>query len=79
MNHFKSSEIGIKDRILLRHGDAHIETTVGRVVLNNVLPEKARFVNETVGKKGLKKILDVIFDIYGREEMVRVADDLKDL
>lgn len=47
--------------------------------MNNILPEKARFVNETAGKKTLKKILDVIFDLYGREEMVRVADDLKDL
>ena len=78
ISHYKSDELHLRDRVKLRVGDEHIETTVGRVVYNAILPEKVRFVNETVGKKGLKKILDRIFDAYGREEMVRTADALKD-
>lgn len=78
LRHYYADDIGIKDSVLLLDGEKHIETTVGRVVFNSLLPEKVRFINEKVAKKGLKKVLDKIFDLYGREEMVAVADALKD-
>lgn len=74
-----SGDIHIKDRIILLWGGAHIETLMGRVVFNSILPEKVQFINEKVAKRWVKKVLDKIFDLYGREEVVRVANDLKDL
>jgi hypothetical protein len=47
-------------------------------LFNLLLPEKLRFINEKVGKKQLKKILDQIYDLYGRETTVKVADEIKD-
>jgi len=79
LNHYKSSELAIKDKITLRIGDHHEETTVWRVVFNSVLPEKLEYINDKVTKRWLKKILDQIFDLYGREMLVEVADALKDL
>ena len=76
---FRSGDLHIKDRIVLLWKWAHIETLMGRVLFNSVLPEKIQFINEKVGKKWVKKVLDSIFDLYGREEVVRVANDLKDL
>lgn len=78
MNAFRSDHLHIKDKVVLKVGNEHIETTVGRVVFNSILPEKVRFINEKVVKKGLKKILDRIYDLYGREETVQTADALKD-
>lgn len=75
---YHSNDLHIKDKIRLRYEGEYIETTAGRVVFNTLLPEKIRFLNETIGKKGLKKILDKVFDVYGKQMTVTVADDLKD-
>ena len=48
-------------------------------MFNAVLPENVQFINEKITKRLIKKILDQIFDLYGREEVVRVADNIKDL
>lgn len=56
-----------------------IETTVGRVIFNQVLPEFARFVNWPVDKGGIKDIMGLIYDLGGRELTVQVADPIKDL
>ncbi len=78
MTAYRASLLDIKDMVLLKWEDKFIETTVGRAIFNHLLPEKVRYVNEKVTKKGLKKILDVIFDHYGRQTTVQVADDIKD-
>ena len=76
---FTNGDLTIKDTIVFLHAGKHFETTVWRVVFNSILPEDVRFINEKVNKKWLKKILDVIFDLHGRETMVHTADALKDL
>lgn len=75
---FDNWDLTIKDTITYVHDNDHFETTVWRVVFNSILPENVRFINETVNKRSLKKILDVIFDLHGREMMVHTADALKD-
>lgn len=76
---FNRKELQIKDKIVLKYGEEHIETTVGRVLFNTILPEKIRFINHTVKKKDLKKILSVIFDDYDMETTVTVADEIKNI
>ena len=61
------------------HNEEPLMTTVGRVVFNNALPEGLRFINETIKKKSLRGLLDRIFDDYGQEVAVQVADDIKNL
>ena len=78
LNTFESWELDIKARILLVQNGETILTTVWRVVFNSLLPEKARFINEKVWSKQLKWILDLIFDLYGKEQVVATADDIKD-
>jgi len=74
---YHAQRVAIKNTITLAYNGEHITTTVGRVLFNEILPEKIRFVNQTVKKKDLKKILSMIFDSYGMEETVRVADMIK--
>jgi len=78
MVYYWNDELHIKDKVLLKVGEEYIETTLGRVVFNALLPEKVRFINKKVTKKVLRQILDTIFDIYGREMTVQVADAIKD-
>lgn len=56
-----------------------IETTVGRVLFNRVLPEQVHFVNETLEKGGIKDLIADIYEVCGEEETVRAADRIKDV
>ncbi len=56
-----------------------IETSVGRILLNDILPESIRFVNEELIKKDLKVLMSRILEGLGQDEAAKFADRLKDL
>lgn len=66
-------------KISLRINGTRIETTVGRALLNEVMPEGHAYVNEALDTKKLKVIIRNIYKLYGQEETARVADDLMQL
>ncbi len=55
------------------------DTTLGRVYFNEVLPKDFPYQEGTQDKKSLKKVMARIYDQYGAEETVKVADRIKDL
>ncbi len=55
------------------------DTTLGRVIFNEILPKDYPYDNSVQTKKHLSKVMANIFDLYGAEVMVKTADDLKDL
>ena len=55
------------------------DTTLGRVIFNEILPKDYPYDNAVQTKKHLSKVMANIFDMYGAEVMVKTADDLKDL
>lgn len=54
-------------------------TTLGRVIFNEILPKDYPYDNSVQTKKHLSKVMADIFDLYGAETMVQTADALKDL
>ena len=54
-------------------------TTLGRVIFNEILPKDYPYDNSVQTKKHLSKVMADIFDLYGAEVMVHTADALKDL
>jgi len=54
-----------------------VRTTVGRVILNTIIPEKLKFINEVVGKGKLKTLIRECLAVYGEAETVKFVDDLK--
>ncbi len=54
-------------------------TTLGRVIFNEVLPADYPFDNSIQTSKQLKKVMANIFDIYGADVTVKTADAIKDL
>ncbi len=79
LNSYANGEIYIKDKIILKYNDEPIETMVGRVIFNSILPERIRFINSKLKNKDIKKLLSRIFDEYDMQTTVYVADDIKDL
>ena len=55
------------------------DTTLGRVIFNEILPKDYPYDNLVQTKKHLSKVMANIFDLYGSEVMVKTADALKDL
>ncbi len=57
----------------------HLETTVGRVVLNERLPREMPFINGLLKKQGLSQLVSFCYLKLGREKTVVMLDDLKEL
>ncbi|MBQ6594023.1 DNA-directed RNA polymerase subunit beta' [Candidatus Saccharibacteria bacterium] len=55
------------------------DTTLGRVIFNEILPKDYPYDNSVQTKKHLSKVMADIFDKYGADVMVHTADALKDL
>jgi DNA-directed RNA polymerase subunit beta' len=56
-----------------------IETTVGRVLFNEALPEEIRFVNDVQDKKKLKELVARAYQTLGPEGTAEVVDKIKDV
>lgn len=56
-----------------------IDTTVGRVLFNKIVPAKAGFVNTLLSKNTMRKVINEIFRKVGLVDTVGFLDDLKDL
>ncbi|MBT8254594.1 MAG: DNA-directed RNA polymerase subunit beta' [Bacteroidia bacterium] len=59
--------------------DQIIETTVGRVLFNEKVPEQAGFVNEVLTKKSLRDIIGKILKVTSVPETAAFLDEIKDL
>jgi len=55
------------------------ETTVGRTLFNEILPDGLRFVNETLNKEKINALVDQCFRLYGTGKMTEMLDRIKDL
>jgi DNA-directed RNA polymerase subunit beta' len=56
-----------------------IETTTGRVIFNELVPNEAGYVNEVLTKKSLRDIISDIIKISGVPNTAKFLDDIKDL
>ncbi len=65
-------------KLRLKTGEI-IETTVGRIIFNEVLPAEYKFVNEVVSKGKLSKIISECYRQFGHTEVIHLLDRLKKL
>ena len=56
-----------------------IETTVGRCIFNDMLPEGMPFYNETMSQKKLSQVISDCFEYAGSAATVDLLDRIKDL
>ncbi len=74
----------IKVRIPVTQADGSvnnelIETTVGRVMFNQHVPEEAGYINEVLTKKSLRDIIGSVLKSGGIATTAKFLDDIKDL
>jgi DNA-directed RNA polymerase subunit beta' len=56
-----------------------IETTVGRVLFNGVVPTEVGFINEVLTKKSLRDIIGLVLKTVGTAKTAKFLDDIKEL
>ncbi|WP_341655551.1 DNA-directed RNA polymerase subunit beta' [Blattabacterium cuenoti] len=73
----------IKVKVFLREKEKFvskiIETTVGRVLFNQVVPKKVGFINESLTKKSLREIIGKILYLTDVPTTANFLDDIKEL
>ena len=70
-------EIEYQTPITIRfRGQIH-DTTLGRVIFNEVLPEDFPFVNKPLAKKDVVRVLARVFNNYGADVAAETADKIK--
>jgi DNA-directed RNA polymerase subunit beta' len=55
------------------------ETTVGRLLFNEIFPEEFDFQDEAMTKKRLQQVMAKVYATFGQEKTAEIADDLKDI
>ncbi len=59
--------------------DTILETTVGRVIVNQFVPVEVGFINEVLTKKSLRDIIGKVYKACGTATTAQFLDDIKNL
>lgn len=71
--------ITLQSNIIVPFRGVRRETTLGRVLFNEIFPEDFPFQDEAMTKKKLGNAMALVYQKYGQEVTAEIADDLKDL
>jgi len=76
---YDNEDVDLQARIRLRWKSDILETTVGRTLFNETVPEPLRFVNQELKKKEVTALVARCMNQLGNEVTVKFLDELKDL
>ncbi len=83
--HYDLHAVGLHERIMARdtartNGEL-VETTVGRVIFDSVIPDAIPFeeINHELAKKSLKELITMCHRLLGPEETALMADRIKSI
>src|SRR6266568_1829311 len=76
---YDNEDVDLQARIRLRYNGGIIETTVGRTLFNEVVPEPLRFLNKELKKKEIGQLISDCYNRLGNEATVTFLDELKDI
>ena len=68
-----------KNKLDESEGYEIVETTPGRIIVNQLVPENVPYINEVLGKKSLRKIISNVIKYTGVARTAQFLDDIKDL
>ncbi|MGH2453693.1 MAG: DNA-directed RNA polymerase subunit beta' [bacterium] len=72
-------DLHAKVKVRLARDGELVDTTVGRVIFNEAIPEELRFINEVCDRKTLGQVVAEAYNRLGSTKTVQLLDALKDL
>ena len=78
---YDQGEVDLQARITVRLEGKRLETTVGRVLLFDIVPKRLPFesINKVMDKKQLQNLIDLTYRLCGEKETVLLADRVRSM
>ncbi len=76
---YDQKTVGLHARVKVRMAQGMVETTIGRVLFNQIVPKDLPFINELLNKKRLVQLIAQVFRRCGNLETSQFLDNLKQL
>ncbi len=76
---YQNQKLALKAQISVKMGKEIIETTVGRLLFNEILPVKLGLVNDVIKFSTIKALILRCLDICNEEETTQVIDSIKQI
>ena len=76
---FSLKKVGLREPIQVKIEDEMIETTIGRLMLNEHLPKEMGFVNKPIKASGIKELIIKAMNVADSEEVEKLIDRIKTL
>ena len=74
---YNMGHIHVKAMIKVKLNGEIVETSVGRVIFNRLLPEGIGFRNETFDKKKLQALVREVYKMHGTDQTAQLIDRIK--
>lgn len=75
---YQNEQIGLRTPIKSNWKGTAVETSVGRILFNEVLPEELRFLNKPISRHEATIIITNCFEKFGEEVATKAIDNFKD-
>ncbi|WP_242346720.1 DNA-directed RNA polymerase subunit beta' [Anaeromyxobacter terrae] len=78
---YDQGEVDLQAKIWVRLDGSRVETTVGRVLLYDIVPKRLPFesINKVMDKKQLQNLIDLTYRLCGEKETVLLADRVRSM
>jgi DNA-directed RNA polymerase subunit beta' len=76
---YQYKKIKLREFIKVKLASEIVKTTVGRILFNEILPSKLRFVNEEIKAVSIKNLITKALHLCSKEEVVELIDALKNI
>ncbi len=76
---YQTRKIALRQKISVRRGTEIIETTAGRIMFGEIIPQEFSFVNKNVDSSAIKEIISQAFSLLERSRTVELIDAIKDI
>ncbi len=74
---YNNKHVHIQAKIKVRHKGEMLETSVGRLIFNKVVPDDMGYRNENFDKKKLQSLVREAYRLFGPERTAELIDDIK--
>ena len=71
--------VALRAKVSVMRKNKLIQTTPGRLLFNNILPDDYPFVNHAVTEKEMNRLIADVYHRYGAAVLVKMLDDMKSL
>jgi DNA-directed RNA polymerase subunit beta' len=76
---FQTKKVELRETIKLLLNDEIIETSVGRIIFNQMLPESFGFINKPLNKNGVQQIALEVFKKYDADQVIDTLDNINNI